>query len=125
MSAITREPKTFNNCLGFERGLRLHQNRCFADVPKRRVCGRNLSLQSTPKRGAILIWALGYVILADHLREKYPQLFIKTYNCPTLWGTLLPERIGFETNKVLDYLIAILLIEGYGLVYINSNHLKS
>jgi hypothetical protein len=37
MSVITREPKTFNNCLGFERGLWQHQMTYFAGVPKMRV----------------------------------------------------------------------------------------
>jgi hypothetical protein len=34
MSFITREPKTFNNCLVFERGLWQHQMRYFAGVSK-------------------------------------------------------------------------------------------
>ncbi|MFT6298069.1 MAG: hypothetical protein ACJAWC_001423 [Yoonia sp.] len=34
MSAITREPQTFNNRLGFERGLWQHQLWWFAYVPK-------------------------------------------------------------------------------------------
>jgi hypothetical protein len=37
--AITVEPKTFNNCLSFERGLWQHQTRYFAGVPKRSVSG--------------------------------------------------------------------------------------
>jgi hypothetical protein len=36
-SAITVEAKTFNNHMGFERGLWQHQTRSFAGVPKRRV----------------------------------------------------------------------------------------
>ena len=39
MFAVTVAPKTFNNCLGLERGLWQHQTRYFADVPKRRVFG--------------------------------------------------------------------------------------
>jgi hypothetical protein len=38
-SAITVETKTFNNHLGFERGLWQHQTRRFVVVPKRRVIG--------------------------------------------------------------------------------------
>lgn len=34
MSEITREPKTFNNRLGFERGFLQHRTGCFARVPK-------------------------------------------------------------------------------------------
>jgi hypothetical protein len=39
MFAVTVAPKTFNNCLGLERGLWQHQTRYFADVPKRSVFG--------------------------------------------------------------------------------------
>jgi hypothetical protein len=38
-SAITVETKTFNNHLGFERGLWQHQTRRFVVVPKRSVLG--------------------------------------------------------------------------------------
>jgi hypothetical protein NreA len=37
-AAITSEPKTLNNCLGFARSLWQHQTRCFAAVPKRSDC---------------------------------------------------------------------------------------
>jgi hypothetical protein len=37
MFAITVEPKTFNNHLGFERGLWKHQITTFTSVPKRTV----------------------------------------------------------------------------------------
>jgi hypothetical protein len=45
-SAIPVEAKTFNNHLGFERGLRQHRTRSFVVVPKRRVFGtrQNLNL---------------------------------------------------------------------------------
>jgi hypothetical protein len=39
MSAITVEAKTFNNRLGFERGLWKHQTRAFAVAPKTAVFG--------------------------------------------------------------------------------------
>jgi hypothetical protein len=39
MSATTVEAKTFNNQLGFERGLLMHQTTTFGRVPKRSVFG--------------------------------------------------------------------------------------
>jgi hypothetical protein len=45
-SAITVEAKTFNNHLGFERGLWQHQTRGFASVPQRSVFGTNLKAGS-------------------------------------------------------------------------------
>lgn len=39
VSAIISKPKTFINCLGFERGLWQRYKRRFAQVPKTRVFG--------------------------------------------------------------------------------------
>ena len=62
MCAITREPKTFNNCLGFERGLWQHQTRCFAAVPKRRVFGAILNARFADGEGV------------SYLLQKWPSL---------------------------------------------------
>jgi hypothetical protein len=42
-TAIALKTKTFNNPLGFERGLWKHQSKAFAGVPKRSVFGTNLA----------------------------------------------------------------------------------
>jgi hypothetical protein len=43
-SAIAVDAKTFNNCLGFERGMWQHQTRWFADVPQRSVFEQHLNV---------------------------------------------------------------------------------